>query len=122
MNSVPAEQLITIFQRLRTEEPKIYYSACGYGDSGGNGEIDIMDPFVSGSYELGLVAGAKYALEHLAFTEIVNRLIEETCRMRQLQKDYFRTRRRDILTESRCSEALVDKLLAELETPNLFEQ
>jgi len=118
MNPISAEQLITFFQRLRTEEPKIYYSACGYGDDG----IDIMHSFYETSYDIGLVAGAKYALENLAFTKIVNQLIEETCRMRQLQKDYFRTRRHDILTESKFSEALVDKLLAELETPNLFEQ
>jgi len=51
-----------------------------------------------------------------------DQLIDEVRKMRQLQKEYFRTRSHETLAASKSSESRVDKLLAELETPNLFEQ
>ena len=50
-----------------------------------------------------------------------DQLIDEVRKMRQLQKEYFRTRSHETLAASKSSESRVDKLLAELETPNLFE-
>lgn len=49
-----------------------------------------------------------------------DQLIDEVRKMRQLQKEYFRTRSHETLAASNSSESRVDKLLAELETPNLF--
>lgn len=62
MNILSTEQIIDAFARLKAEDPEKFYKACGYGDQG----VSAMRPFVSGSYELGLIAGAKYALDHLA--------------------------------------------------------
>ena len=59
------QEIIDEFARIKKEEPKRFYCAMGYCDSG----IKILDPFYSGSYELGLVAGAKYALEHFNNTK-----------------------------------------------------
>ena len=58
------QDIINEFARIKKEEPEKFYHAMGYGDDG----VNIMDRFVSGSYELGLIAGAKYALEH--FTRV----------------------------------------------------
>lgn len=55
-------QIIAAFEKLQSEGPQTFYNACGYGDEG----VNILHPFMSGTYELGLIAGAKYALEHLA--------------------------------------------------------
>lgn len=54
------DEIIESFERIKRERPDIFYQAMGYGDDG----VNIMHDFVSGSYELGLIAGAKYALEH----------------------------------------------------------
>ena len=113
-----ANRIIEAFERLKADTPRSFYSALGYGDD----EVDIMHPFISGSYELGLVAGAKYALEHLARVELKDQIIEQVRKMRQLQRDYFRTRDNSICQASKDVEKHVDKLLFELETPNLFEQ
>lgn len=48
-------------------------------------------------------------------------IVGEVRKMRQLQKEYFRTRSHETLVASKASESRVDKLLAELEAPNLFE-
>ena len=56
------DEVIEAFQKVKQEDPQKFYNAMGYGDDG----INIMHPFIGGSYELGLVAGAMYALEHLA--------------------------------------------------------
>lgn len=53
--------------------------------------------------------------------DIKDQLIDEVRKMRQLQKEYFLTRGRDILAASKASESRVDKLLKELEAPGLFE-
>ena len=53
--------------------------------------------------------------------ELKDQIIDEVRKMRQLQKDYFLSRDREILAASKASESRVDKLLKELETPNLFE-
>lgn len=58
------EEIIQEFVRIKKEDPKRFYNAMGYGDDG----VNVMSSFVSGSYELGLVAGAKYALDHFANT------------------------------------------------------
>ena len=54
------DEIIQAFQKVKTEDPKTYYNAMGAGDDG----INIMHPFIGDAYALGLVAGAKYALEH----------------------------------------------------------
>ena len=61
MNILSTDQIIDAFARLKADEPEKFYNACGYGDQG----VNVTHPFVSGSYELGLIAGAKYALDHL---------------------------------------------------------
>lgn len=55
------KDLVEAFKKFQKEDPETFYTAMGYD---GNG-IDIMDSFFNGSYELGLIAGARYALEHL---------------------------------------------------------
>lgn len=59
-------EIIQEFVRIKKEDPKRFYNAMGYGDDG----VNIMSSFVSGSYELGLVAGAKYALDHMVKAEV----------------------------------------------------
>lgn len=44
---------------------------------------------------------------------------QDVKRMRELQKDYFKTRRRDILFSSKIFEKKVDKFISETETPKL---
>ena len=50
-----------------------------------------------------------------------DQLIEEVRKMRQLQKEYFRTRSHETLVASKSSESRVDKLLEELGTITLYE-
>ena len=63
------KDLIAIFQEVRQNDPATFYRSMGYDPSARarfqDEGIDIMDPFFEGSYELGLIAGARYALEHL---------------------------------------------------------
>lgn len=63
------EEIIQEFARIKKEDPERFYNAMGYGDDG----VNIMNSFVSGSYELGLVAGAKYALDHFPRVTITQR-------------------------------------------------
>ena len=56
------EEIIQEFVRIKKEDPERFYNAMGYGDDG----VNIMNSFVSGSYELGLIAGARYALDYFA--------------------------------------------------------
>ena len=112
------EEIITAFETLKTEDPKTFYGACGYGDDGI--DIDILHPFYNDSYEIGLVAGAKYALDHWAATDLKDQLIEKVRKMREMQRKYFLTRDREVLTVAKFFETRVDELLAELGTPNLF--
>lgn len=51
------EEIIQEFDRIKKEDPEYFYHALGCGHY-------VMSDFVSGSYELGLVAGARYALDH----------------------------------------------------------
>lgn len=69
MKAISTSQIIAAFEKLQSEDPETFYNACGYGDDG----VDIMHKFISGSYELGLIAGAKYAIEHLAELESMPR-------------------------------------------------
>jgi hypothetical protein len=62
MTTLSTNEIIAEFAKLKAEDPEKFYMACGYGDRG----VNMASPFISGSYELGLIAGAKYALEHLA--------------------------------------------------------
>lgn len=61
MKNISTDTICAVFKKLKAEDPKAFYNACGYGDDG----VNIMNPFIAGAYELGLVAGAKYVLEHL---------------------------------------------------------
>ena len=54
------DEIIAEFARIKENEPKVFYNAMGYGDE----DINLMHSFMGDSYSLGLVAGAKYALEH----------------------------------------------------------
>ena len=54
--------------------------------------------------------------------EKYTRLIEAVREMRDLQKKYFTTRDRAVLSEARKAEHTVDALLEEIEHPGLFEQ
>lgn len=67
------DEIIQAFQKVKTEDPKTYYNAMGAGDDG----INIMHPFIGDSYALGLVAGAKYALEH--FTKCPPHQVDLLC-------------------------------------------
>lgn len=49
-----ANEIIIALEKMKAEDPERFYKALGYGDHG----ACIMKQFVSGSYELGLVAGA----------------------------------------------------------------
>lgn len=53
-------EIIDAFEKVKQEDPKTYYNAMGYGDGG----VGIMNNFVSDSYAMGLIAGAKWALDH----------------------------------------------------------
>lgn len=52
-------EIIAALEGMKTEDPERFYNALGYGDQGAG----IMSRFVSGSYELGLVAGALWMLD-----------------------------------------------------------
>lgn len=54
-------EIINHFEQIRKNNPRLYYGGLGTG-----ADSIVMNPFVSGSFELGLVIGAKYALEHFA--------------------------------------------------------
>lgn len=49
-------------------------------------------------------------------------LIEAVKQMRRFQKDYFATKNYDALNNARKAEAKVDKMIEDIETPNLFNQ
>lgn len=63
------QEIIKEFARIKKEEPEKFYKAMGYNDDG----VNIMSSFVSGSYELGLIVGARYALDHFARVTITQR-------------------------------------------------
>ena len=50
----------------------------------------------------------------------MNKLVTAVKNMRQLQKEYFKTRDLDVLSRSKVAEKEVDRLLEELENPGLF--
>jgi len=52
-------EIIVALEKMKAEDPERFYKALGYGDQGAG----IMSRFVSGSYELGLVAGALWMQE-----------------------------------------------------------
>jgi len=54
--------------------------------------------------------------------DLKDHIIEKVREMRRLQKEYFRTRDNRVCQMSKDVEKYIDKLLIELETPNLFEQ
>jgi cell fate (sporulation/competence/biofilm development) regulator YmcA (YheA/YmcA/DUF963 family) len=53
---------------------------------------------------------------------IKDQIIDEVRKMRQLQREFFRTHNSKSLQASKEAERRVDKLLEELDTPNPFEQ
>lgn len=52
-------EIISALEKIQAEDPKRFYDALGYGDQG----VNIMNRFISGSYELGLVAGALWMMD-----------------------------------------------------------
>ena len=54
-------EIISALEKIQAEDPKRFYDALGYGDQG----VNVMDMFISGSYELGLVAGALWMQEQM---------------------------------------------------------
>ena len=52
-------EIISALEKIQAEDPKKFYDALGYGDQG----VNVMNMFISGSYELGLVAGALWMQE-----------------------------------------------------------
>jgi len=54
--------------------------------------------------------------------DLKDQIIEKVREMRRLQREFFRTHNSKALQASKDIEKVVDKLLEELETPNLFEQ
>ena len=54
-------EIISALQEIRDNDPRRFHNALGFGDDG----VNILHPFVSGSYELGLVAGALWAFNRL---------------------------------------------------------
>lgn len=52
-------EIISALEKIQAEDPKRFYDALGYGDQG----VNVMNMFISGSYELGLVAGALWMRE-----------------------------------------------------------
>ena len=50
-----------------------------------------------------------------------DQIMEKVREMRRLQREFFRTHNSKALQASKDIEKVVDKLLEELETPNLFE-
>ena len=52
-------EIISALEKIQAEDPKRFYDALGYGDQG----VNVMNMFISGSYELGLVAGALWMQE-----------------------------------------------------------
>jgi hypothetical protein len=50
------DEIISALEEIKRTDPERFYNALGFGDEGAN----IMHSFVSGSYELGLIAGAKW--------------------------------------------------------------
>ena len=55
-----AKEVTEYFAKMKREDPETFYRALGTEAKG----VDILDPFFGGSYELGIIAGALYALEH----------------------------------------------------------
>lgn len=55
------DEIISALEEIKQTDPERFYNALGFGDEGTN----IMHGFVSGSYELGLVAGALWAFNLL---------------------------------------------------------
>ena len=53
-------EIIEAFDKIKKEGPEKYYNAMGLGDDG----INIMHDFFSTGYDLGVVAGAMYALDN----------------------------------------------------------
>lgn len=53
--------------------------------------------------------------------DLKDQIIEKVREMRRLQREFFRTHNSKALQASKDIEKVVDKLLEELETPNLFE-
>lgn len=54
-------EIISALEKIQAEDPKRFYDALGYGDQG----VNVMNMFISGSYELGLVAGALWMQEQM---------------------------------------------------------
>ena len=45
---------------------------------------------------------------------------QDVKRMRELQKEYFKTRRKDVLASSKLFEQKVDRHISDIENPGLF--
>ena len=54
------EQIIAAFEQLRADDPEGFYLAFGNHPC----DLFLKYSFFRGAYEMGLVIGAKYALEH----------------------------------------------------------
>ncbi|MBO4657937.1 MAG: hypothetical protein J5639_09220 [Bacteroidales bacterium] len=78
------EEIIAAFDAIKKSEPKRFYNALGYSEPGQpveEGKIDYMHPFFDGSYEVGLVIGARYALDHFVkqphFGKLLSRIFHK---------------------------------------------
>lgn len=50
----------------------------------------------------------------------LHRLKDEVKKMRLLQKQYFRTRDKTVLSESKNQEKIIDQMIEDLENPSIF--
>jgi len=76
-------EIISALEKIQAEDPKRFYDALGYGDQG----VNVMNMFISGSYELGLVAGALWMQEQTILQHgIIRARVEpDLCRYRIFQ-------------------------------------
>lgn len=56
---IKTRDIIDALEKMKERDPEKFYDGMGY-------ELDLMDSFFGGSYEFGLVVGAKFALEKLS--------------------------------------------------------
>lgn len=56
---IKTRDIIDALVQMKERNPEKFFDCLGY-------ELDLMDSFYGGSYEVGLVVGAKFALEKLS--------------------------------------------------------
>ena len=61
------DEIIGELAEIKRQDPEGFYNGLGLGDGG----VHILDPFFSGSYELGLVVGAKWMQSKFTKEEMV---------------------------------------------------